>query len=174
MKKLGTTSAPVQSGAVGSSSSRGSPSAGCSGPSIFATTALIECCCGPSSFLADEARKSGLEALRLTQDSFAIGTSSGDKAAHAEITRLAKADHKIHLWASLPCRPWSTWTELNLKKLGRKFRAKIAQAREQSLVLINSFVALAKHIDKVGGLGLSSGLVTARAGLSLSWGFFFK
>ena len=121
VKIIGSTSAPVQSCAVGSSSSRGSPSAGCSGPSIFATTALIECCCGPSSFLADEARKSGLEALRLTQESFAIGTSSGDKAAHAEITRLAKADHKIHLWASLPCRPWSTWTELNLKKLGRKF-----------------------------------------------------
>ena len=76
-------------------------------------TALVECCCGSSSLIADESIKAGLKTIRLTENSNPIGTDAGDAAAHKIVKSLAAENHKIHLWASLPCKAWSSWTELN-------------------------------------------------------------
>ena len=46
---------------------------------------------------------------------------------------------------------WSQYTELNLRKLGPRFRAKVAKARKHSRVLLQSFIKLAKAVTKVGG-----------------------
>ena len=57
--------------------------------------------------------------------------------------------HKTHLWASLPCRPWSQWNALNGRKLG-KFRAYVEALREESLELISVFMNLASKVIKAG------------------------
>ncbi len=85
-------------------------------------TALIECCCGSSSVIAAESIKAGLKTIRLTADSNPIGTDAGDAASHAIVEELAAENHKIHLWGSLPCTVWSQYTELNLRRLGPRFR----------------------------------------------------
>ncbi len=112
-------------------------------------TALIECCCGRSSLIAAESIKAGLKTIRLTADSNPIGTDAGDAASHKIVKELAAEGHKIHLWASLPCTAWSQYTELNLRKLGLRFRAKVA--RKHSRVPLQSFINLASAVTSAGG-----------------------
>ena len=59
--------------------------------------------------------------------------------------------HKVHLWASLPCRPWSQWNELNSRKLGKRFRLYVEALREESPVLIDVFINLARAVIKAAG-----------------------
>ena len=92
-------------------------------------TALIECCCGDASFIADESIKAGLKTIRLTENSNPIGTDAGDAAAHRIVKSLAAEGHKIHMWASLPCRVGS----------------------QQSKVLLQSFFKLADAVTRAGG-----------------------
>ncbi len=54
-------------------------------------TALIECCCGDASFIADESIKAGLKTTRLNKHSTPIGTVAGDAAAHGIVKSLQKA-----------------------------------------------------------------------------------
>ncbi len=71
------------------------------------------------------------------------------KVAH-DIDAISK-NHKVHLWASLPCRPWSQWNELNGRKLGPKFRAYLEVLRDESLELIRVFAQLARKVTESGG-----------------------
>ena len=144
-KALGVAAKSAPTPASSSSASRGQVA------SQLNFTALIECCCGETSAIAAESIKAGLKTIRLTADSNPIGTDAGDAASHKIVKELAAENHKIHLWGSLPCTMWSQYTELNLRKLGPRFRAKVAKARKPSRVLLQSFIKLAKAVTKVGG-----------------------
>ena len=114
-------------------------------------TALIECCCGETSAIASEAIQAGLETFRITEHSNPLGTNEGDSATLRMINELHAQDHKIHLWGSLPCTAWSTYAELNMRKLGPRFRTKVQEERKRSRRLIKSFIVLANAVTKTGG-----------------------
>ena len=95
--------------------------------------------------------KARLKTIRLTENSNPIGTDAGDAAAHGVVKSLAAEGHKIHMWASLPCTAWSQYTDLNLRKLGPKYTAKVAKARKHSRVLLQSFFKLADAVTCAGG-----------------------
>jgi hypothetical protein len=81
-------------------------------------TAFVELCCGPGSFLGNQAISNNLETLRITKQSRGLQTPVGREAASRDVVGIL-GTHKVHLWASLPCRPWSQWNELNSRKLGK-------------------------------------------------------
>ena len=83
-------------------------------------TAFVELCCGPKSLIGKEALKKGLKLLRVTRESHDLSQADGRSAVCQDVSELSK-DNRIHLWASLPCRPWSQLNELNGRKLGKKF-----------------------------------------------------
>ena len=101
--------------------------------------------------IATESIHAGLKTIRITEHSNPIGTDEGDSAALRMIDELQSQDHKIHLWGSLPCMVWSQYTELNMRKLGPRFRAQVKEGRAHSRRLIKSFIMLANAVTKTGG-----------------------
>ena len=69
-------------------------------------TALVELCFGPGSLIGKEAAKKGLELLRVTKDKYDLTTVEGRTAVLRDVASLNEG-HRVHLWSSLPCRPWS-------------------------------------------------------------------
>ena len=98
-------------------------------------SAIVEFCCGPGSIIGKEALRQSLKVLRVTTQSYDLTTESG-RAAVSEDVRKLVSNHKTHLWASLPCRPWPQLAELNGRKLGREFRIYVEMLRDESLVLL--------------------------------------
>lgn len=92
----------------------------------------------------------GLKVLRVTKESHNLQTEFGRRAVTKDVGELLN-NQKVHLRASLPCRPWSQGDELNGRKLGKKFRFYVEALREESLVLIEVFINLAKAVIKGGG-----------------------
>ena len=68
-------------------------------------TALVEFCCGPRSLISQEGSSQGLVVLRIIKDSHDLTREASRAKARADIGELA-AKHRVHLWASLPCKPW--------------------------------------------------------------------
>ena len=79
-------------------------------------SAFVELCCGPKSLLGSEAARRNLKTLRVTKESHDLTTPGGRKPVRSDVLSLAKVEN-VHLWASLPCRPWSQLAELNRRKL---------------------------------------------------------
>ena len=113
-------------------------------------SALVELCCGPKSLIGGEAALRGLSVLRVTRDTHDL-TSQAGRSAVAKDLRQILGKHKVHLWASLPCRPWSQLAELNKRKLGPKFRAYLEVQREESLGLVEVFLGRAELVIASGG-----------------------
>ena len=97
-------------------------------------TALVELCCGPGSLIGQEAVKKGLELLRVTKEKYDLSTVEGRTSVLQDVASLSN-DHRVHLWASLPCRPWSQLNELNGRKHGKKFIEYLEGLRQESLIL---------------------------------------
>ena len=100
-------------------------------------------------FLSEGAKRN-LKVLRVTKESHNLTTVPGRESVRSDVLGLAK-EGKVHLWASLPCRPWSQLAELNRRKLGPGFRARSEILREESLVLVGVFIDLAKIVQTNGG-----------------------
>ena len=100
----------------------GAPSSGLSARAE-GVTALIECCCGPESLLAGKAVREGMTALRFTAESHRLGTEAGDARALNDLRKLIEDGHRVHLWASVPCRPWCRWHSVNWRRLGATYQA---------------------------------------------------
>ena len=88
-----------------------------------AHTVVVECCRGEQSRISSATQRSGTTTLRMTKAAHELSTSAGLRNAKREILGLVADKHQSHLWASLPCKPWSRWNECNRWKYGRKFRA---------------------------------------------------
>ena len=93
----------------------------------------------------------GFKTLRLTADSHPLETSHGDAKAEADVRALVHGGFNIHLWASLPCRPWTLYTIINSARLGPRFRKKLNAMRQESIALVHSFFNLAKIVEDGGG-----------------------
>ena len=113
------------------------------GAQVRPISALVEFCCGFQSLLGRQAQDKGLEVLRLTKETHDLTTTTGLKQAKREILGLIKRGQHIHLWASLPCKPWSKRNVFNAHRLGPKFRSYLEDTREESLSVIQSFLELA-------------------------------
>ena len=118
-------------------------------------TALIELCCGPKSFIGEQARRKELGVLRVTRDSHDLSTQEGRRAVQGDVCEIVQSN-KVHLWASLPCKPWSQLAELNRRKLGKKFHERLESQREESMIFIGVFIEVAKYVLENGG-GVSFG-----------------
>ena len=112
--------------------------------------AIVECCCGPSSIVSKVAEEKGLRAIRFTASSHKLGTVEGNRRAKADMRRLHSEGYAIHLWASLPCGPWTLWTSMNSHKLGPRFRRELHERRAESWELMIQFMQLAELVEEFG------------------------
>ena len=74
--------------------------------------------------------------MRFTKDSHDLVTKNGFDKAKREILGHIRDGQEIHLWASLPCKPWSQRNVFNSKRLGKKFNEYIREIREESVLVI--------------------------------------
>ena len=145
---------PLGSNGSSSSSTCPPPSLGAAGGTAK-PRALVECCCGPASLIAAKSLEGDFsKALRLTAESHQLGTPSGDAKAERDVRALVRDGFNVHLWASLPCRPWTLYTIINAARLGRRFRTKLTSMRNESIALIKAFFRLAEIVEKGGGTWL--------------------
>ena len=113
-------------------------------------SAVVELCCGPSSLLGQESQAKGLKVLRATRTSHNLTTDAGRRKLDQDVGELLKHEC-VHLWASLPCKPWSRLNEMNGKKLGKKFREYLEGIRDESIELLKVFIKTAKKVIAAGG-----------------------
>jgi len=124
---------------------------GFSGAAQARPTAIVECCCGPESIISKVAGEQGMRALRLTASSHKLGIVDGNSRAEADIRQLHDEGFAIHLWASLPCGPWSLWTTMNLHRLGPEFRKRLHERRAESFEIMLQFMRLAEIVESFNG-----------------------
>ena len=105
-------------------------------------TAFVEGCCGPKSVLSARAQEEGLVSIRMTSETHFLSSKEGDRKAQEDIEDLISQGHKVHLWGSVPCRPWCRWHSINWRRIGPKYRAKILQDRVKSIEIVKSFFGL--------------------------------
>ena len=114
--------------------------------------ALVECCCGPRSLIAAKSLEFDFtKALRFTETSHTLGTDKGNERAEGDIRKLISDGFQVHLWASVPCRPWTLYSIINSARLGRRFRAKQRAMRSESNQIIKEFFKLAEMVDSIDG-----------------------
>ena len=104
---------------------------------------FIEFACSNESVLGNRSAKIGIEHMRLTEDVCNLATVEGLQKAIELAKEAMNRGKKIELWGSLPCKPWSRWNVFNAWKLGPKFRKRLYQMRNESLVMIEHFIQLA-------------------------------
>ena len=100
-------SGPPESKSLVGGIAGGSHSSQSGGPTVRPVSVFIECCCGPESLLGRRAAEHGVTPVRFTKDSHDLTTVTGFNKARREILGHIKNNQDIHLWASLPCKPWS-------------------------------------------------------------------
>ena len=81
--------------------------------------------------------------MRFTKESHNLTTKDGLNKAKREILGHIRDNQEVHLWASLPCKPWSQRNVFNSKRLGKKLDDYLNEIREESLLIIESFLSLA-------------------------------
>ena len=123
------------------------PSVSKSGPK----PAFVEYCCGHSSLLSKEAGRKGFHALRFTKDSHDLISTDGFERALKDIASLISEGRHIKLWASLPCRPWSIRSHMNLARLGSRYRRLLTFQRLESFFLIQGFIQVAEVVLQAKG-----------------------
>ena len=150
----------LQGQVLGSNCHSGSSSgSNCASPPSFGAAggtakprALVECCCGPRSLIAAKSLEFNFEkALRFTEASHPLGTARGNERAESDIKDLVSNGFQVHLWASVPCRPWTLYSIINSARLGRRFRAKLRAMRSKSIQIIKEFFKLAEMVESSGG-----------------------
>ena len=78
-------------------------------------------------------------------------TPQGIKRVEDDIASLIVKGNTIKPWASLPCRPWSVRSHLNLAQLGPKYKRYHTYQRLDSYFLIQYFMQIAETVLEAGG-----------------------
>ena len=86
----------------------------------------------------------------MTKTIHDLSTSARSTRAIREIKDLV-SEQCVHLWASLPCKPWGAWSELNWRKLDKKFEDHLTILREESLEMIEVFQQAGEIVLADGG-----------------------
>ena len=142
-KKLGTY-VPVKSNVASSSassSSKGPPSTTQAAPIAIPadhedlSKVLIEFACDENSLIGQRGPKKGVRVIRLTEHVTDLLTKRGLQYT----INTVRANPGCSLHASIPCSPWSQWVNMNLHRLGPKFRKKLERKRAASLVMLHHF-----------------------------------
>ena len=92
---------------------------------------LIEWCCEDDSKMAGCFLRAGHAALRLGRPQWDLRDPGHVALAVAKMIEAARQGFRIIIWASLPCRPWSTWQQVNVA-ISETVRANIEADREES------------------------------------------
>ncbi|MHC4950810.1 MAG: reverse transcriptase domain-containing protein, partial [Planctomycetota bacterium] len=147
--------ARTSSGSSGLAGSLPPPSLGAAGrsssPSDLSKVAFIEFCCGPRSYLCQDAEGRNLKYLRFTKESHDMTSKRGVEKAIHDIKALQSEGYTIKLWASVPCRPWTLYTDLNAHRLGPRFKKWLISLRLESYLILQSFVDVAELVLKGNG-----------------------
>ena len=110
-------------------------------------TRIIEFCCDKNSQLGEQATKvPNVEVLRCTEEHDVLTRQGMQRCIE-----YARKHPGTHLWASIPCTPWSNIQNLNLHLYGESFETYLNQEKEKSLKVMGKFFTLARIIRELGG-----------------------
>jgi hypothetical protein len=112
------------------------------------TTRIIEFCCDKNSEIGVQATKvPNVEVLRCTEEHDVLTRQGMQRCID-----YANANPGTHLWASIPCAPWSNIRNLNLHLYGNSFETYLNQEKKKkSLKVMGRFFTLARIIRELGG-----------------------
>ena len=91
--------------------------------------------CSATSLLASRAMPHA-EVLRITKETWDMDSPSVRNKLIDHVRTKVEAGFEVHLWASVPCLPWSARTDLNMHKLGPQYRAYIRKLRSMSAQIL--------------------------------------
>ena len=106
-------------------------------------TCFVEFACGNCSKLGSKSKLAGCKTVRLTKESCDLTTDDGVSSATEVIKNVIADGFRVEMWASLPCKPWSSWNEFNSWKLGSRFRRRLKLMRDESQIMIDNFILIA-------------------------------
>ena len=137
---------PVAHGQGGSSSSSASLPAM---PARGRRKVLIEFCCDADSNLFVSASQAGWAAERVGLAQADLSTPEGLKHILDLIEKYK--DYEIHLFAAVPCTPWSAWQNLNETKGSAAFKRKLRRDRITSKLIIDNWFLAATRVRDLSG-----------------------
>ena len=97
---------------------------------------LIGWCCEDDSKMAGWFLRAGHAALRLGRPQCDLRDPGHVALAVAKMIEAARRGFEIIIWASLPCRPWSAWQQVNVA-ISETVRTKIEADREESRRMVH-------------------------------------
>ena len=121
---------------------------------------MIEFACDSNSLIGQRGPLRGIEVIRLTKEYCDLLTKDGLKKA----LKTVRDNPGCSMHASIPCSPWSSWTYLNLHRLGNRFKTRLLKDRKQSLVMLHNFKIVAREIKSLGGCSALNGLAILGVG----------
>ena len=110
-------------------------------------TRIIEFCCDEDSEIGIQGSKTPhVEVLRCT-----LKDDVTTKQGMQRCVDYVREFPGTHLFASIPCTPWSPIQELNIHQHGQSFEEYLAEERRKSLKLMGKFITLARIVRSSGG-----------------------
>ena len=110
-------------------------------------TRIIEFCCDEDSEIGIQGKSTPhVEVLRCT-----LKDDVTTKQGMQRCIDYVREYPGTHLFASIPCTPWSPIQELNIHLHGQSFEEYLAHEREKSLELMGKFITLARIVRSLGG-----------------------
>ena len=89
---------------------------------------LIEFCTSADSAIGRIGHQYGVHVIRCTEKTL----NADDPATEKELLNIIKEKPGIDLHGSLPCGPWTQWTNMNVHVHGEKFIRHLEQEHEKS------------------------------------------
>ena len=108
---------------------------------------LIEFCTSEDSTIGKVGHQHGVHVIRCTETNLNVDDPKTEKA----LLDIIQSKPGIDLLGSLPCGPWTQWTNMNLHRHGEDFAKKLEAERERSRKMLRRFCRLAKAVSKSGG-----------------------
>ena len=92
-----------------------------------------------------------MKAERLSLDIADLSTPAGLAFAVDLVTAYHKRGIKVHLFAAVPCTPWTSWQHYNLAHGTETFRRNLMKRRAISLQIIDKWKVLAELVHDFRG-----------------------
>ena len=108
---------------------------------------LIEWCCEDDSKMASWFLQAGHAAMRLGRPQWDLRDPGHVDLVVAKMIEAARRGFKIIIWASLPCRPWSTWQQVNVA-ISEAVRANIEADREESRRMVQQLARAVRLLQE--------------------------
>ena len=110
---------------------------------------FIECCCDPKSGLGNVSEQIGLSRIRLSEK---WGNISDKQVIDQLGEKLREPEMRdLDLWASLPCKPWTSWQRMNIHRYGASYLRKLLRKQLESRKMLKTSIQIAEIVLAQGG-----------------------